>query len=81
MDHARQIQTHDLKIVGQNYERIDTHVDYLLIASKDLQNIVDALVSNRHFELKCTGTMSYYLGCDFGRNEDGALHVAPRKHI
>ena len=25
--------------------------------------------------------MSYYLGCDFVRDEDGALYFAPRKHV
>ena len=28
-----------------------------------------------------TDSMSYHLGCDFGRDGDGTLYFAPRKYI
>ena len=47
-----------LRYCGEHYECIDICVDYLLIASKDPQVVVDALTNNHHFKLKGTGTMS-----------------------
>ena len=66
---------------GEHYEHIAFCVDDLLIASKDLQKIVETLVSKYHFKLKGTGPMSYHLGYDFGWDEDGQLHFTPSKHI
>ena len=57
------------------------YVDDLLIASKEPQSVIDTLINNHHFKLKGTGPMSHHLGCDFGQDEDGTLHFAPRKHI
>ena len=33
------------------------------------------------FKLKGTGPISFHLGCDFGRDEDGTLYYAPKKYI
>ena len=38
------------------------------------------LLKNARME-KWIGPISYHLGCDFGRDEDGDLHFAPRKRI
>ena len=70
-----------LKDFGEHHEHITIHVDDLLIASKDLQGVVDSLTNNYHFKLKRTGPTSYHLGCDFGRDGDGSLYFTPRKHI
>ena len=70
-----------LKDCGTHYEYIAVYVDDLLIASKEPQSVIDTLINNHHFKLKGTGPMSYHLGCDFGRDEDGTLHFAPRKYI
>ena len=70
-----------LKDCGTHYEHIAVYVDDLLIASKDPQSVIDTLINNHHFKLKGTGPMSCHLGCDFGRDEDGTLHFAPRKYI
>ena len=56
-------------------------MDDLLIASKDPQRIVDALMNKHNFNLKDTGPTYYHIGCDFGRDEDGVLHFSPRKYI
>ena len=70
-----------LKDCEENYERIAVHVDDVLIDSKDPHSIVDTLISKYHFKHKGTGPVYYHLGFDFGRDEDGTLHFAPRKHI
>ena len=66
---------------GEHYEFIAAYMDNLLTSSKDPQKIVDTFVNKHHFKLKGTGPMSYHLGCDFGRDEDGTLHFVPRKHV
>ena len=51
------------------------------IASKDPQDVIDALTNEHHFNLKEMGPISYHLGCFFGRHGDGTLYLAPRKCI
>ena len=55
-------------------------MDDLLTASKDPKSIMSTLSTKHDFKLKGTGPISYHLGCEFGRDEDGTLHFAPRKH-
>ena len=59
-----------LRDFGENYECIYVCVDDLLIASKDLQGVVDALTKKHHSKLKITGPIPCYLGCDVGRDGD-----------
>ena len=64
-----------------HWEYIGTYVDDLAIASKDPKSIVDTLTDKYRFKLKGTGPISYHLGCDFARVEDGILGIQPRKYI
>ena len=64
-----------------HWEYIGTYVDDLAIASKDPKSIVDTLTDKYKFKLKGTGPISYHLGCDFARDEDGVLGIQPRKYI
>ena len=57
------------------------YVDDLLIASRNAKSITDALMVEHKFKLKGTGPVSFHLGCDFFRDEDGVLCFAPRKYI
>ena len=66
---------------GDHYEYVAVYVDDLLIASKNAQSIIDTLVNEHNFKLKGTGPVTYHLGCDFFRDEDGVLCYAPRKYI
>lgn len=66
---------------GDHYEYIAVYVDDLLIASKDPQGIIDVLQDKYEFKLKGTGPLSFHLGCDFFREEDGTLCFAPRRYI
>ena len=67
---------------GDHYEYIAVYVDDLLIASRDPQSIIATLESEPiNFKLKGTGPISYHLGCDYFRDEDGTLCYGPRRYI
>ena len=70
-----------LKDRGEHYDHTSVHDDALLVASKDPQGAVDTLVNTHAFKLKGSVPMSYHLGCDFGRDEDGTMHFSPKEHI
>ena len=56
-------------------------MDGLLIDSTDPKVITVVLTNKNYFTLKGTGPISYYLCCHFGRNDDGNLHFATKKHV
>ena len=66
---------------GDHYEYIAVYVDDLLIASRVPEVIIKTLMEEHKFKLKGTGPISFHLGCDFGRDEDGTLYYAPKKYI
>jgi hypothetical protein len=63
------------------YEYIAVYVDDLLIATKKPQDIVQMLQDVHAFKLKGTGPLSYHLGCDYYRDENGVLTYGPKKYI
>ena len=65
-----------------HYEYIACYVDDLLIASKKPQGIIDALMAKpNNYKLKGTGPVTYHLGCDYFRDDDGTLCVGPKAYI
>ena len=66
---------------GDHYEYIGVYVDDLIIASKRCKEIVDTLSNKYGFKLKGTGEVSFHLGCDFFRDEEGNMCYAPLKYI
>jgi hypothetical protein len=48
-------------------------VDDLTIAAEDLKAITEVLMSKYKFKLKGTGPISFFLGCDYFRDNDGIL--------
>jgi len=70
-----------MRAQGDHYEYIAVYVDDLAIASKDPGKIIDFLTKVKAFKLKGTGPISYHLGCDFFRDDEGILCMAPRKYI
>jgi len=50
-------------------------------AAKDPNAITDILQDKYQFKLKGTGPISFHLGCDFVREEDGTMCMSPRKYI
>jgi hypothetical protein len=65
---------------GDHYKHVAVYVDDLLICSRDAQGIIDELLA-KNFKLKGTGPVSFHLGCDFFRDNDGNLCYAPKKYI
>ena len=66
---------------GDVYEYIAVYVDDLAIAAKDPKAITDVLKGKYKFKLKGTGPISFHLGMDFFRDENGVMCFAPRKYI
>ncbi len=71
-----------MRDAGDHYEYIAVYVDDLMIASKNPQAIIDALTNKpNNFKLKGTGPVTFHLGCDYFRDENGILCTGPRKYI
>ena len=70
-----------MRDMGDHYEYIAVYVDDLMIVSRNPSDIVAQLEGPYTFKLKGTGPISFHLGCDFFRDEDGVLCYAPRKYI
>ena len=70
-----------MRQVGDVYEYIAIYVDDLAICSKDPHAIVDCLANDFKYKLKGTGPLSYHLGCDYFRDDNGVLCSAPWKYI
>jgi len=66
---------------GDHYKYIVVYIDDLLIASKDPSSIIKTLSDEHKFKLKGTGAVSFHLGCDWFRDDDGNLCYAPHQYI
>ena len=56
-------------------------MDNIAAAAKDPKAITDLLQNKYQFKLKGTGLISFHLGCDFVREDDGTMCMSPRKYI
>ena len=65
---------------GDSYEYIAVYVDDLAIAAAKPQEIINILTNVYNFKLKGTGKISFHLGMDFFRDEEGTLCFAPKKY-
>ncbi len=66
---------------GDVYEYIGVYVDDLAIAMLDPEEFAQILIDKYKFKLKGTGPISFHLGCEFVRDEEGVLCLRPRKYI
>ena len=66
---------------GDLYEYIGVYVNNLCIVSNKPKEITELLTNTHKFKLKGTGPIKFHLGCDFFRDEDGTLCMAPKKYI
>ena len=66
---------------GEVYEYIAYYVDDLYIAAKDPKEITDTLQQKYGYKLKCTGPITYHLGCDYFRDKENNLCYAPKNYI
>jgi hypothetical protein len=63
------------------YEYNAVYVDDLLIAARDPNEIIIALSEKLKFELKGVGPLTYHMGCNYCRDQDGTLCCGPKKYI
>ena len=70
-----------MRDAGEHYEYIAVYCDDLTIASKDPKSITDVLETTHKFKLKGTGPLEFLLGCDYKRDDDGTMCMAPQKYI
>ena len=66
---------------GDCYEYVAVYVDDLAFAMKDPQALVELLTKRYNFKLKGTGPIEFHLGCNFFRDQNGTLCMAPKKYI
>ena len=65
---------------GNHCECIAVYVDDLAICMKDPKSFCDTLKKCR-LKLKGVRPISYHLGCEYARDEDGTLVADPRKYV
>jgi hypothetical protein len=70
-----------MRKAGDRYEYVAVYVNDLAIALADPQEFVDTLEKHHKFKLKGTGPISFHLGMDFTRDDDGTLCLSPTKYI
>ena len=63
------------------WEYVAVYVDDLAFVMRDPEAFVNVLVKKYNYKLKGTGSISFHLGCDFFRDKDNTLCMAPRKYI
>lgn len=66
---------------GDIYEYVLVYIDDLAFAVKCPEEFVRQLKKDFHFKLKGIDMVAFHLSCDFFRNKDGILCMAPRKYI
>ena len=66
---------------GSHSEYSALYVDDLDICMKDPKAFCDTLKEKYKLKLKGVGPISYHLGCQYTRDEDGTLVVDPRKYV
>ena len=66
---------------GDVYEYIGVYVDDLAMAMLNPGEFAKILTDKYKFKLKGTGPISFHLGCEFVRDEEGVLCLRPRKYI
>jgi hypothetical protein len=63
------------------YEMIAVYVDDLALGMKNPEAFLKILGDKYKFKLKGSGRIKFHLGCDFGRDNDGTLYMAPQQYI
>ena len=63
------------------YEMVAVYVDDLALGMKDPEAFLSVLTNKYKFKLKGLGPISFHLGCDFNRDQDGTLCMSPQQYI
>ena len=70
-----------MRDMGDHYEYIAVYVDDLTIASRNAAKIVQTLREKYNFKIKGDGELSFHLGCNYTRDQDGTLFAEPKKYL
>ena len=62
-----------LREMKDKYKYIAIHIDDLLIASEEPQEIIHDLREKFKLKIKGDGPLEYHLGCDYKLDKDGML--------
>ena len=63
------------------WEYIAVYVDDLVLVVRDPKVIISFLKYKYKYKLKGTGRIPYHLDCDFFRDDEDILYMAPKKYI
>ena len=66
---------------GDIYEYVAVYVDDTAFAVKEPQEFAKILMETYKFKLKGTGPITFHLGMDIQREDDGTLCITPRKYL
>ena len=66
---------------GKVYEYVAVYVDDLAIAMKDPKEFISILEGKYKFKTKGSGPLSFHLGMNFNRDDDGTLCITSLKYI
>lgn len=64
-----------------HYEMVAVYVDDLAIGMKDPEAFLKVLTTKYNFKLKGSGPIEFHLGCDFNKDPDGTIYMAPKQYI
>ena len=68
--------------VGPHCEHLCSCVDNLAFAVDDPAKLLTELTKGPfHYKLKGSGPLKFHLGCGFGRDNDGTLHLNPERCV
>jgi hypothetical protein len=70
-----------MRLNGDLYEYVATHVDNLCLGTLDLKSFTDSLQKKYNFKLKGTGPIDFHLGQSFSQNEDGEMEISAKCYI
>jgi hypothetical protein len=70
-----------MRKTGQRYEYIAVYVDDLAMAMVNPKDFVQTLENKYNFCFKGTGPISFHLGMDVYREDDGTLCITSKKYI
>jgi hypothetical protein len=82
-DHYKYVGVYldDLAFAMKEPQAFAAYLDNLAFAMKEPEAFVKMLENKYSSKLKGTGKLSFHLGCDFYRDEDGIICMAPTKYI
>ena len=66
---------------GAKYEYVAVYVGDLALALENPQEFLDTLTGKYNFKLKGSGPITFHLGMDFGRDEDGTLYFTSKRYV